>query len=73
MGSDLNKKFSRGSKFTSVTDSQVNGNDNTSCPFLKTLSVSLAQLLISVFDVCGPHSADEDMEAHKGEMYFPEL
>lgn len=62
MESDLNKEFSRSSKFTRVTDSQVNSNANTNCPFLKTLNVSLAQLLISSFDVCGPHSADEEME-----------
>lgn len=73
MGSDLNKEFSRSSKFTRVTDSQVNSKVNTSCPFLKTLNVDLAQLLISLFDVCGPHSANEEMEAHKSKMYCPEL
>lgn len=57
----------------SVCDSQLNSNANTSCPFLKTLNVNLAQLLISMFDVCGPHSADEEMEAHKGKIYCPEL
>lgn len=40
--SDLNKEFSRSSKFTRVTDSQVNSNANTNCPFLKTLNVNLA-------------------------------
>lgn len=37
-------------------------------PFLKTLSVNLAQFLISLFDVCGPHFIDGKMEAHKGKM-----
>lgn len=60
--SDLNKEFSRSSKFTRVIDSQVNSNANTNCPFLKTPNVNLAQLFISLFDVCGPHSADEEME-----------
>ena len=72
VNSDLNKEFVRGSKFIRVTNGQVNNYANTNFLFLKTLNVNLAQVLISLLEVYGPHFIDGEIEAHKGKMFCPE-
>lgn len=47
VNSNLNKELVRDSKFIRVTNDQVNNHANTNFPFLKTLSVNLAQFSLA--------------------------
>lgn len=67
----MNKEFVRDSKFIRVTNGQVSNHANTNVPVPKTLNVNLAQFLISLFDVYGPHFIDGKIEAHKSKMLCP--